>query len=101
MSQSGPQVDTFLRTTFEDLRKRAEIFRTIISGKRTFWEAVRDPFIARELRKEDVRAIIRYGLGRTGSYQALLNYFHMPLTDHQRLIHFLRRNGCYVELAQG
>lgn len=66
--------------------------RMILHGE-TFWEAVRQPFLQRDLKRSEVRSALRRGLAETqGSYRGLLPLFSLADTDYQRFMDFLRHH---------
>ena len=72
------------------------LYDRMIRGE-SFWSAVYEPFMARDLTRKDVRDVVRRGLGATrGSYKLLVRLFNMPVTDYKRLLNFLRKNDCHV-----
>ncbi len=65
----------------------------MLGGEATFWTAVHAPFIAREMNRAEVRAIVAEGLRRThGSYKRLVRLFGLPETDYARFMDFLRHH---------
>ena len=53
------------------------------------------PFVARQLTRDTVRAVITRGLRQTsGSYKALTILFNLPPADHKRLLTFLQQHNC-------
>ncbi len=49
-----------------------------------FWSEVYEPFMARDLTRADLRALIRLGLEHTrGNYKLLVNTFNMPAADYK------------------
>jgi DNA-binding NtrC family response regulator len=72
------------------------LYEKIMAGE-SFWSAVYEPFMARDLTRKDVRDVVRRGLGATrGSYKLLVRLFNMPVTDYKRVLNFLRKNDCHV-----
>jgi DNA-binding NtrC family response regulator len=60
-----------------------------------FWTVVHRPFKARELTRQQLKALIDAGLRMTnGSYRALLPVFNLPATDYKRLHAFLYQQQC-------
>ena len=52
--------------------------------------------MARDLTRDDVRAIVKEGLLRTrGGYKAVAALFNVP-ADHRRLVSFLRKHACHL-----
>ena len=76
---------------------RESIMGQLLQGRESFWSAVYDPFMARDLTREDLRAIVRAGLEQTrGSYTALTQLFNMDPSDYKRFLNFLRKHQCHM-----
>jgi hypothetical protein len=64
----------------------------------SFWTAVRDPFQAHDLTRDDVRALLDRGLADTGgSYRDLARRLGLAEDDYKRLMDFLRQNRCKLD----
>ncbi len=75
----------------------ARMLDQILTGKRSFWTVVYEPFMEHDLTRDELRMIIRIGLEQArGSYRRLVELFNMPPTDHQRLMAVLREHDCDV-----
>jgi DNA-binding NtrC family response regulator len=75
---------------------RPDRFERLLQGE-SFWTAVHEPFMARDMTREELRHIIRRGLTRThGSYRQLTALFNLPATDYKSLLNFLRKHDCHV-----
>lgn len=73
-----------------------ELFARMVQGGVSFWTAVYEPFMMRDITRADVRAIVRQGLLHTrGGYKALAALFNVP-NDHRRLLTFLRKHDCHL-----
>ena len=72
---------------------RAQIlFGRIVEHQETFWATVHEPFMSRDLTREDLRALVRGGLQATrGNYKALVELFNMPPSDYKKFLNFLRK----------
>jgi two-component system, NtrC family, response regulator HydG len=71
------------------------LFERMVHGRETFWSVVYDPFMLRDLTRQELRQVVQMGLERTrGSYPLLLYLFNMELDDHTRFVHFLRKHQC-------
>lgn len=69
----------------------------LLSRRESFWSAVYDPFMSRDLTRDDLRAIIRAGLEQTrGSYTVLTQLFNMEPGDYKRFLNFLRKHQCHM-----
>ena len=63
----------------------------------SFWSVVHAPFMARDLTREEVRAIVAEGLERTaGSYKQLVALLNMPPQDYKAFLTFLRKHDCHM-----
>jgi DNA-binding NtrC family response regulator len=63
----------------------------------SFWSEVHEPFMKRDLTRDDVRQIVEAGLAYTrGNYKMLVRAFNMPENDYKRFLSFLRTHGCHV-----
>ncbi len=78
-----------------------ELFDRIVARRESFWNVVYAPFIARDLTRSDVRAIIKAGLQHTrGNYKMLLELFNMEAGDYKRFLNFLRKHQCHMPFQQ-
>jgi transcriptional regulator with PAS, ATPase and Fis domain len=69
----------------------------MVKGGESFWTAVHEPFMSRDLTREDLRHIVATGLAMTqGSYKQLVMHFNMPPGDYKRFLNFLRKHGCHM-----
>jgi transcriptional regulator with PAS, ATPase and Fis domain len=77
-----------------------DLYDRMVNGGECFWEAVHEPFIARDLTRHDVRETVRLGLAQTrGSYRAIVELFNMPHDDYKRFLNFLRTFGCHLPFS--
>src|ERR1041384_3935920 len=66
-------------------------------GGESFWAAVHPLFMARDMTRDDLRAIITRGLSQTrGSYRLVLQLFNMPPEDYKAFLSFLRKHQCHM-----
>ena len=73
------------------------LFERLVAQRESFWTVIYEPFMCRDLTREDVRMVVRLGLERTrGSYKALLDLFNMRPGDYKRLLNFLRKYQCHM-----
>jgi transcriptional regulator with PAS, ATPase and Fis domain len=78
-----------------------ELFARMVIDRESFWTAVHPVFVARDLTRADLRAILHKGLHQTGgNYKMLVQLFNMPDTDYKRFLHFLRKHECLVSFQQ-
>ncbi len=75
---------------------QALLDRILLKGE-SFWDVAYEPFMARDLTREDVRYLVRVGLEQTrGNYKALVQLFNMEPQDYKRFLNFLRKYGCHM-----
>ena len=71
------------------------LYERIVDTGESFWTVVYDPFMARDLTREDLRAIVARGLEETrGSYKGLVELFNLSAQDYKRFLNFLRKYEC-------
>jgi transcriptional regulator with PAS, ATPase and Fis domain len=77
------------------------MFDQMIRHGQSFWTAVHDPFMARDITRDDLRAVMREGLELShGSYKGLLELFNMPAGDYKKLLNFLRKFDCHLPIHE-
>jgi DNA-binding NtrC family response regulator len=75
---------------------QALLDRILLRGE-SFWDVAYEPFMSRDLTREDVRHLVRVGLEQTrGNYKALVQLFNMEPQDYKRFLNFLRKYGCHM-----
>jgi transcriptional regulator with PAS, ATPase and Fis domain len=68
------------------------IWNEIKSGK-SFWEVVKAPFLDREIKRSEVKEIIKWGLQETGGkYKGLLKLFNLEEKEYKNFMRFLYDN---------
>jgi DNA-binding NtrC family response regulator len=73
------------------------MFERIVKGGASFWSAAYEPFMARDLTRQDLRDLVRLGLEHTyGNYKLLVTSFNMPPEDYKKFLNFLRKYQCHV-----
>ena len=88
---AGPPSATPHDSTSETVRR----LRERMQAGEDFWAVVRQAFMARELTRADLAALIDSGLQETrGSYRALLQVFNLPPTEYKRFHAFLYQHKC-------
>jgi transcriptional regulator with PAS, ATPase and Fis domain len=80
------------------VRSRAdELYDRMVVQGESFWSAVHPLFTARDMTRDDLRAIISRGLTQTrGSYRLVLQLFNMPAEDYKPFLNFLRKHQCHM-----
>jgi DNA-binding NtrC family response regulator len=73
------------------------LFDRMFTNGASFWSEVYEPFMARDLTRNDVRDVVRLGLEHTrGNYKMLVQCFNMPAEDYKKFLNFLRKYQCHV-----
>jgi DNA-binding NtrC family response regulator len=73
------------------------LFDRMFVGGANFWSVVYEPFMARDITRDDLRGVVARGLEHTrGSYKQMLHAFNVPADDYKRLLSFLRKYGCHM-----
>lgn len=70
-------------------------YKDMVGGRKNFWEVVHNPFLQRELKREEVITIIKMGLKEAGTYKKLMELFNAGQTqsDYKRFMKVLNRHG--------
>jgi transcriptional regulator with PAS, ATPase and Fis domain len=71
------------------------LYELMIETGDSFWTVVHDPFMLRDLTREDLRVMVSRGLKETrGSYKGLVQLFNLDAGDYKRFLNFLRKYEC-------
>jgi len=70
------------------------LYERMTLGGESFWAVVCEPFIARDITRDDIRAILTRGLEQTrGSYKQLLKEFNVDPEDYKRFLRLSEERG--------
>ncbi len=73
------------------------MYDRMVNRRESFWTVVYEPFMLRDMTRDDLRALIGRGLEQTrGSYRILVQLFNMAETDYKRFLNFLRKHDCQM-----
>jgi DNA-binding NtrC family response regulator len=73
------------------------LYKRVLSPEGGFWNAIRTPFLERELNREQVRAIVERGLSECGgNYTELLRLFHIKDDQYGKFMGFLRTHDLKI-----
>ena len=73
----------------------------MVKNGESFWSVVYEPFVSRDLTRNDLREQVRMGLEHTrGSYKILASCFNMPVSDYKRFMGVLRKYQCHLPFQQ-
>jgi transcriptional regulator with PAS, ATPase and Fis domain len=77
------------------------LFHRIVDEGESFWRTVYEPFMTRDITREDLRLVIGRGLAHTqGNYKMLLRLFNMDQRDYKRFLNFLHKHGCNMRFQR-
>ncbi len=98
-AKEKPSISSPVSLSYKDEEGDAEqLYRKMKEEGISFWKAVKEPFMRRELSKELVREIIKHGLQDSrGRYRDLMTLFHLEDSDYTVFMNFLRKHGCQVD----
>jgi transcriptional regulator with PAS, ATPase and Fis domain len=72
-----------------DADENSQIWNDFKKGK-SFWEAVKKPFLSRDIKRSEVKALIARGLLESGGrYKELLEVFNLKESDYHRFMRFI------------
>jgi transcriptional regulator with PAS, ATPase and Fis domain len=73
------------------------MWERMVNGREPFWSVVYEPFMSRDMTRDDLRALVSRGLEQTrGSYRILVQMFNMAEGDYKRFLNFLRKHDCQM-----
>jgi DNA-binding NtrC family response regulator len=76
------------------------LFERMVRKGETFWTVVYEPFMERDLTRNDIRALVRHGLTLTGgTYKGVAQLFNVS-GDYKRMLTFLRKFNCHVPVHE-
>jgi DNA-binding NtrC family response regulator len=76
------------------------LYERLVLQHESFWTAVYEPFMLRDLTRDDLRALVTKGLKEThGSYMNLLRLFNLDRADYKRFLNVLHKHGCHLRVA--
>jgi DNA-binding NtrC family response regulator len=71
-----------------------DVFERIVKQGEDFWQVAYHPFMDRDLNRSQMKELFRRGLTQCEhNYRNLLELFHLPPTDYQRFMDFLRHHN--------
>jgi DNA-binding NtrC family response regulator len=93
-----PRADERAATAGQPASTRVDsLMERIVTGGESFWAVVHTPFMARDITRADVRAVVAEGLELTrGSYKQLVSKFNMAPGDYKPFLSFLRKHHCHM-----
>jgi hypothetical protein len=84
---------SYNKRSFQEHTHKIEQIRNDIMNGKSFWDAVKTPFLDRDLNRDEVKEIIRKGLDQSGGkYKNLLSLFNLKDNEYKKLMKFLNGN---------
>jgi DNA-binding NtrC family response regulator len=78
-----------------------ELFKRMTRDGESFWTAVHQRFMDRDITRADIREIVRRGLEQShGHYRIVIRLFNMKQTEYKRFLNFLRKHDCHVPFKE-
>ncbi|MDJ0837475.1 MAG: sigma 54-interacting transcriptional regulator [Acidobacteriota bacterium] len=83
--------ETAAKSEIGKLRGVARLMGNMFEEGLSYWSVVKEPFMNRDIKRSEVKAIIRRGLERSGgSYKKMLPLFNIPDRDYKKFVDHLR-----------
>ena len=81
------------KKSFDEKDNRIEHVWDELKAGKSFWEVVKEPFLNRDLNREQVKEIIARALKETdGKHVSLMNVFNVEKSQYKKFMKFLYRN---------
>ncbi len=78
-----------------------ELFSALVSGQQTFWRDVYQPFLSRDLTRNELRQLVHRALALAGgNYRGTLKLLGIDQGDYKRFLNFLKAHHCVVDFRQ-
>jgi transcriptional regulator with PAS, ATPase and Fis domain len=78
-----------------------DLYDALVKQGASFWEYVYPMFLARDITRNDLRELVRRGLGESrGRYKSMLKLFGMSTRDYRRFMNFLAAHDCGVGVRE-
>jgi DNA-binding NtrC family response regulator len=78
----------------------AALYERMVFGQESFWSVAYEPFMQRDLTRDDLRALVTQGLHETrGNYVMLVRLFNLDTRDYKRFMNVLHKHGCHIPVA--
>jgi len=77
------------------------LYKRVVQDGESFWRAVYDPFMDRDITRGELRRVVSRGLEQThGNCKMLVRLFNMGAGDYKRFLNFLHKHGCNPRFQQ-
>jgi DNA-binding NtrC family response regulator len=97
MRLGGSRAAVIVNVPPPGVSNHAALFDRVVQDGQSFWSVVYEPFMSRDLTRDDLRALITLGLEHTrGNYKMLVTLFNLAPGDYKRFLNFLRKYQCHV-----
>jgi DNA-binding NtrC family response regulator len=86
--------DSLIDRRASDNGSTAGLYERVTRNQEDWWKVVCQAFLDRDLNRAQVTACVRQGLAESGgNYRRLLDVLHLPSSDYQRFMDFLRHHS--------
>jgi len=86
-------VESLLESAHDPTDSVTRAYDRVVNNGESFWKTVAQRFINRDFNRSQLRSFIKKGLTDShGSYRRLLEVLHLPASDYQKLMDFLRHH---------
>jgi hypothetical protein len=103
VDEIGVEITEFLEKDFPtsgvvpENGKLDKIWQELKEGK-NFWEAVKKPYLCRELNRDEVKTLLSQGLNKSGKkYKNVARLFNLEDVEYHRFMSFLSGNDLNIE----
>ncbi len=84
-----------------DPSRASSLYDRVVVGRESFWSVVYEPFMQRDLTRDDLRQIVARGLQEThGSYTTIIRLFNLEPGEYKRFLNFLHAHDCHVPVKR-
>ncbi|NIN35068.1 MAG: AAA domain-containing protein [Candidatus Aminicenantes bacterium] len=100
---TGEDIKAFIdgrsqKAAIRNCENETQRIRMAIKNGTNFWEAVKKPFLARDIKRSEVKEIISWGLKEAnGKYKKLIKVFNLEKNDYHRFMRFLHEQALLPE----
>lgn len=68
-------------------------YNRLVDKGESFWKVIHEPFLNRDLNRQQVQAILQRGLKETGSYKSLMKLFNIAEAEYKKFLNFLQQHN--------
>ncbi|MCF7804671.1 MAG: sigma 54-interacting transcriptional regulator [Candidatus Marinimicrobia bacterium] len=68
------------------------LYHKMVEEGESFWEVVKEPYMARDLKRSEVQAVIARGIEEVKTYKKLIQQFNLSAKEYKQFLNFLYKN---------